>query len=51
MNCEEEIKKLNEKLDKVIEITKRYYDFWLNGTALAPIYKSFIDELEELQEI
>jgi len=47
---ENEVKNLKHKLNQVIDITKRYYDFWLHGTALEPIYKKFIDELEELQK-
>ena len=56
MNIENEIialknenKELKEKLVSLIDITKRYYDFWLHGTALAPIYGSFIEELEKLK--
>lgn len=47
---EQEVKDLKNKLNEVIKITKRYYDFWLHGTALEPIYKKFIDELEQLEE-
>jgi len=49
LKLEQENKELKEKFAKLTDITKRYYDFWLHGTALEPIYKSFIDELEALQ--
>ena len=55
MNIEEKIKKLEvenkeikEKLNEVIKITKDYYNFWLHGTALEPIYKEFVDKLDAL---
>lgn len=47
---EQKRKDIEKKLDKLIDITQRYYDFWLHGTALEPIYKSFIDDLEKLKE-
>lgn len=47
---EQKRKDIEAKLDKLIDITQRYYDFWLHGTALEPIYKRFIDDLEDLKE-
>lgn len=44
------IDELEKKVEKLIDITQRYYDFWLHGTALEPIYKSFIDDLEDLKK-
>ena len=47
-NIEERIKKLEEKVDKLTNIIERYLEFWLNGTGLAPIYQSFIDEIKQI---
>ena len=46
---ETRVDEIEKKLDKLIDITQRYYDFWLHGTALEPIYKSFIDDLDDLK--
>lgn len=45
---DERIKRLEDKVDKLTNIIERYLEFWLNGTGLAPIYQSFIDEIKSI---
>lgn len=48
MNLEEKIKEVEEKVDMLTGIVLDYLDFWVNGTALKPIYQEFIERTKQI---
>lgn len=48
MELEKRLERLEKKLDKLTNIVLDYLDFWVNGSALKPIYQKFIERTEEI---